>query len=524
MSVPTFFVYLDEATSSYYYYNTETSETTFDKPETGDFLDPETNGPFAFDPMLMAEQRKSKRKGHHRARSVVESSVPPIAKMIIDVSDFVTNLKTDDQPAAAAAPAAASFFPNPKKLALPSDLQSDIQRFQDANYAERFFSQHRPATATNRKKPTSDLTVFQSDPIKEPLLISLAKNAKKQAVACFKLILTYTAAVSSTTPGGPMAAHKLVGEIMNSPELRDEVYFQLIKQTRENPRPDCCLRTWDLFLIIATLFPSCRDSENWIKAHFAKNARHENEKIADIAQFCYIRFNARCGIGRHPDCVSLQEVGRIPQDLYICRVIFGASIYEQLWHQKRGYPALQVPLVVHQLAEAMIHKDAEKVEGVFRKSGNPRKVQDLEEDVNKGKAALDKADLHDLATLFKSWFVKLPERVVPQECAGALRNAFEANDYRPFVAALPRAHLLCLKYLVGFLQRIAKAEAVTKMNATNLAICFAQVILLVGKMKDQQQALKMSETAHHFTTWVINELDTSDVYPLPPEALVTGAA
>jgi hypothetical protein len=52
------------------------------------------------------------------------------------------------------------------------------------------------------------------------------------------------------------------------PELRDEVYMQLIKQTRENPNRPCLLRTWQL-VIVATVFPSTGDSETVIKTHLA---------------------------------------------------------------------------------------------------------------------------------------------------------------------------------------------------------------------------------------------------------------
>jgi hypothetical protein len=313
-----------------------------------------------------------------------------------------------------------------------------------------------------------------------------------------------------------MAALKLVNAVVESPELRDEVYFQLIKQTRNNPRADCCLRTWDLFLVLATVCPSSRESENWVKSHLARYAKHSDAKVADIAQFAYIRFSARCSIGKDLESVNMQEISRIPQDPYLCRRVFGASVYEQLWYQRPTFPNCPFPVLVHRMAELLVAKGVETTEGSFRRSGNVRKVQELEEALNAGKDFMAGAELHDLCSLFKTWFVRLPDKIVPQDLVGLLRSAFETSDFPNFVSLISPTHFILLKYLIGFLKRVRLAEPATKMGAVNLAICFAPVIVFTPKLTCPVQMAKASETSHAFTMWLLNNLETDDVYPPPP--------
>jgi hypothetical protein len=478
-------------------------------PAAPDSAEPSQTADLPEQPQRSADARK-----HRRRIALPESDLPPPRqKLLIDVPEQVKALQHHHDPDPAPRPAV-----DVAALVAPTDFTVEIEQFQVADFAERFFRKHRTGPPYSRKVvPLRSLTQFQTVPLKKPLLQNVAKRAKRAAVQCFKHILSYTGADPTSKPSGPMAALKLVQAIMESPELRDEVYFQLIKQTRNNPRPDCCLRTWDLFLIVATLCPSSRESENWVKSHLARYAKHSDAKVADIAQFAYIRFNARCGVGKDVESVNMQEVSRIPRDPYLCQRVFGASVYEQLWSQRVTYPNCPFPIILNRIAQLLLEKGVETTEGSFRRSGNVKKVQDLEEALNTGKDLMAAAELHDLCSLFKTWFMRLPDKIVSQDLTGLLRSAIETADYASFMTLIPPAHLITLKYLIGFLKRIRLAEPMTKMSATNLAICFAPVIVFTSKLTCPVQATKASETSQHFTMWLLNNLQTDDVYPPPPE-------
>jgi hypothetical protein len=48
---------------------------------------------------------------------------------------------------------------------------------------------------------------------------------------------------------------KLLHQGLKRPELRDELYMQLVKQTRGNPLPHSRARAWEIFTLVAASMP-----------------------------------------------------------------------------------------------------------------------------------------------------------------------------------------------------------------------------------------------------------------------------
>jgi hypothetical protein len=205
---------------------------------------------------------------------------------------------------------------------LPGDLSEEISRFKVAEYASEFFRTQRCTRVFSRKQVRlAAEEVFQAEPIKTPLLLTSPWNVAKQALEYFKLIRAYTGT------GGVPPPHPRVGlrtvRVLLKPgadlsDLRDEIFFQLVKQTRKDGEPDCALRTWELLLIVATALPSVRNSESDIKSHLVHHA-----------QFTYIRYT----VGKPMDDaanISPELVARILRDSFERRMCFGVSITEQL--------------------------------------------------------------------------------------------------------------------------------------------------------------------------------------------------
>jgi hypothetical protein len=75
-------------------------------------------------------------------------------------------------------------------------------------------------------------------------------------------------------------------------------------------------------------------------------------------------------------------------------------------------------------------------------------------------------------------------------------------------------------YLVGFLQRMVRAEAVTLMTAKNLSIVFAPNVVQLNDSYTNETIIKMFATiGTEFMEFLIVNWDTSPIYPLPPELL-----
>ncbi|KAH0790796.1 RhoGAP domain containing protein [Histomonas meleagridis] len=406
-----------------------------------------------------------------------------------------------------------SFVPDKNAPFLPTDIRDDIQKFQVEDYAKQFFREHRKRRVFSRKLVSAEqMTQFSKEPLTSSLIKLSNPADQKNAVKCFKLILTYI----GVTKGPANSAEQLVQILNNNPSLYDEVYFQLIKQTRQNPEPEWELKTWNLFLIIATIFPSSRNGEIWIKSHLAQRSSAHRREISHLAQLCYIRFTSRCAIGKPKTDLGLGYVSRIPQQINNEYCAFDASIYEHLWFQRKKYPNFPIPIIVYQMSEAILQKNPGAMEGIFRLPGNIKLVQQMASDYSKGTIDFQNAKLFDVLSLFKMWFRDIPNPIVPAETLPCLKTAFETNDYINFVVKnLPTAHLKLFGFLVGFLQKLIKFENVTKMGSKNMAIVFApNIVQTAADFTEPGQIKQYSDISIAFMTFMLDNWDTKEYYPL----------
>jgi hypothetical protein len=175
--------------------------------------------------------------------------------------------------------------------------------------------------------------------------------------------------------------------------------------------------------------------------------------------------------------------------------------------------------MMHHIATALLERGGERMEGVFRLPGNMKKVGELRISVADGIAGLADAPVHDLGSLFKSWFGSLPEPIVHRDVVPRLTKAHLERAFIPFADSLPLLPQLTLKYLVGFLKRMALSAEITKMGAPNLAMVFAPNIVDMADGVDPMQIARLSETSKEFLVSLINEWDVSEIYPVSEELL-----
>lgn len=562
-----FFLYYDDSHTPYYYHS-QTGESTYKVPKKGKIFDPATRSLIE----EITEQVSSDTNTHSNVNANTQSSEenitsqndnyndnnnngnnnydivindddindqgtntkPPLksqqsypnslkpsksshgTKLQLDFPDEVINMKEkakDDSHSTQIK--VRSFYPAPNNgeaAYLPQDLKDEIHKFQIEDYAKQFFRTHHKRIFKKTKVDMNKVTQYSNKPIETSLTQSEDKKFIKNSVRCFKLILTYSGIVPSKNAN--LAATELVQILMDNPQLRDEVYFQLIKQTRGNPNHDCEKRTWDLFLIIATIFPSSRNAEVWIKSHIAQESQNKDSKCASIIQFTFIRFSSRCAIGKPLKDLPPNYVTLFPQAPEKSTMTFGVSIYEQIWNQRKAHGSCPIPYVEYEIIKQLNLKKAGNVEGIFRLPGNMRIVNEMVNELNRGKDPLDKANVHDLASLLKLWFRDLSDPTIPVSMLGALSDTYEKKTYFEFIATLPPAHYNVLKYLIGFLQELSTHQEQTKMNSKNYAIVFAPNIVQPKDITEPFQVSRYSDIAIDFMLTLIEKWDTSDIYPL----------
>ncbi len=96
--------------------------------------------------------------------------------------------------------------------------------------------------------------------MQEPIptsLLKLSGDHVGRAVKMFSGILKYTGETGEQLPAiqSLEIAQKLLHQGLKRPELKDELYMQLIKQTRGNPNITTRVKAWELFFLVASTMP-----------------------------------------------------------------------------------------------------------------------------------------------------------------------------------------------------------------------------------------------------------------------------
>ena len=129
-----------------------------------------------------------------------------------------------------------------------SPHQSSLEQF-DLNTHKKgslFFS---------KKISTSDLMSWSKDPIQKPLIKTNDKTVKKEAPELFKLIQIYMGDRRVKNFDMKSVCLDIMIKGWSMSVLRDELFFQLIKQTNLNTNEQSLKNGWELIAISLSFFP-----------------------------------------------------------------------------------------------------------------------------------------------------------------------------------------------------------------------------------------------------------------------------
>eukprot|EP00013_Stygamoeba_regulata_P023515 CAMPEP_0177666056 /NCGR_PEP_ID=MMETSP0447-20121125/21382_1 /TAXON_ID=0 /ORGANISM="Stygamoeba regulata, Strain BSH-02190019" /LENGTH=1567 /DNA_ID=CAMNT_0019172187 /DNA_START=105 /DNA_END=4808 /DNA_ORIENTATION=- len=95
----------------------------------------------------------------------------------------------------------------------------------------------------------------------------------KQATKLFKNILGFAGDRSLSYP--ETLAQDLINQGLATPEIRDEIYCQLIKQLTDNPNPQSVLKIWNLMEFCLQTFPPGDDFGNYLEMYLRNHGASE---------------------------------------------------------------------------------------------------------------------------------------------------------------------------------------------------------------------------------------------------------
>ncbi|KAJ8437962.1 hypothetical protein Cgig2_033695 [Carnegiea gigantea] len=135
-----------------------------------------------------------------------------------------------------------------------------------------FFSKKPIGPQSREKFSFEDMLCFQKDPIPTSLL-KINSDLVARAVKLFQTILKYMGVDSSdrVTPTSLDERIELVGKLykhtLKRVELRDELFVQISKQTRNNPDRQFLIKAWELMYLCASSMPPSKDIGGYLSEY-----------------------------------------------------------------------------------------------------------------------------------------------------------------------------------------------------------------------------------------------------------------
>uniref|UniRef100_A0A803LMS8 Kinesin-like calmodulin-binding protein n=2 Tax=Chenopodium quinoa TaxID=63459 RepID=A0A803LMS8_CHEQI len=136
-----------------------------------------------------------------------------------------------------------------------------------------FFSKKSSGPQNREKFSFEDMLCFQKDPIPTSLL-KISSDLVTRATKLFQTILKYMGVDSSdrVTPTSLDERIELVGKLfkhtLKRSELRDELFVQISKQTRNNPDRQFLIKAWELMYLCASSMPPSKEIGAYLSEYF----------------------------------------------------------------------------------------------------------------------------------------------------------------------------------------------------------------------------------------------------------------
>lgn len=141
-----------------------------------------------------------------------------------------------------------------------------------------FFSKKSVGPQVREKFTFEDMLCFQKDPIPTSLL-KTNSDLVSRAIKLFQIILKYMGIDSSDRPTSMSLDERieLVGKLykqtLKRSELRDELFAQISKQTRNNPDRQYLIKAWELMYLCASSMPPSKDIGVYL-SEYVHNVAH----------------------------------------------------------------------------------------------------------------------------------------------------------------------------------------------------------------------------------------------------------
>lgn len=308
------------------------------------------------------------------------------------------------------------------------------------------------------------------------------------------------------------------GLFLKAGQLRDEMYWQCLKQLHSNPSEVQKKRAWRLMCCLTAAFPPSKALFPWLKDQLSKAATNEPAFYA-----CCESNLAVFGItGPRGYSTTLHDVQFWFNEAASVPRLFGVAL-ESIYAQPSLIdPSLNhLPFILIRLTRMITLLGGHEREGIFRVSGDLQQVFQLKNLFSMPQMNIDFGDLqgddccqvlksiivragdytlnvHDAAvpsSLLKLWLRTLQSPLLPDSLYSRLISARKEPDTVRFLLRdeLPLPNHNILQHLLRFLLHLAQEhQAATKMDLENFGMIFAPCLMRCPLQASPLQILQQS--------------------------------
>ncbi|KAJ6231100.1 rho gtpase activation protein [Anaeramoeba flamelloides] len=362
--------------------------------------------------------------------------------------------------------------------ALPKKLQKDIQKFSLQGFAEKHFQTAKKGLFNKKRIPLDKRMNYQNTPISTSLLRLPKAIHCKTAIKLFKNLLVYMGEISARNVTDLKAISGILSTGVKTPELRDEIYIQVIKQTTNNPNNESEIKAWCALSLLAHSFIPTRNLHNFVKDYCKKKVSSKNEKIQQFAK--YITRILRSTSEKSTFLLPSPPLIKSIMDQPFLPVVYGISLDELLENEKKEGSTSPIPTILPYLYENIEKNGGFQTQGIFRVPGNSTRVKSLKVEINNGTFNNRVKSPSVYASLLKLFFREMEPPIIPYEkYPNFVRSNKDWKNLQMQINRLPKNNLYAFASLIQFCQRLAQPKnvKVTQMNIDNIAMVFAPNLL-----------------------------------------------
>lgn len=197
---------------------------------------------------------------------------------------------------------------------LAAELSIGVPHFSMEDYVRDNFNLQRKGFF-GKQTTVNKILNWKEELIKKPLHKMPDRALESESVQAFKNIVSYMGQRNSSKDDIAHAT-KLLANSVHAPEVfRDELFCQLVKQTRGNPDPESTVKGWQLMAIVAGTFPPSKKLEKYLMSYCDENTKDSlsdgtrvHPGVKPFAKYTMMRIKKSTSLGPRKEVPTAMEI------------------------------------------------------------------------------------------------------------------------------------------------------------------------------------------------------------------------